>query len=156
MTVTAGDETFIGSEDPIKVNTFNISGDLRIKADGDPGDIAVLVALSVFRSIAWATFLLLLIGLPLLVGRALRARRPWTPELTAIVYCWGLYFAYSFGLSMIYMAGRFLPAVLTAGLMGALFTGQRLYDGFMRDRFQEAAGLAQQFVSFLCLVEVSG
>ncbi len=112
----------------------------RIKADGDPGDIAVLVALSVFRSIAWATFLLLLIGLPLLVGRALRARRSWTPELTAIVYCWGLYFAYSFGLSMIYMAGRFLPAVLTAGLMGALFTGQRLYDGFMRDRFQEAAG----------------
>ncbi len=112
----------------------------RIKADGDPGDIAVLVALSAFRGIAWATFLLLLIGLPLLVGRALWARRPWTPELTVIVYCWGLYFAYSFGLTMIHWADRFLPAVLAAGLMGALFTGQRLYDGFMRDRLQEAAG----------------
>jgi hypothetical protein len=111
----------------------------RSKVDGGLRDIALLVALCVFRSIAWATFLLLLIGLPLLVCLTLRARRPWTPELTATVYCWGLYFAYSFGLSMVHMVGRFLPAVLAAGLVGAIFTGQRLYGGFRRDHLLEAA-----------------
>lgn len=112
----------------------------RIRDSGDPSAIAVLAALSIFRAIAWAAFLLLLAGLPILVGWGLWTRRPWTPELTAMVYCWGLYFAYSFGLSMIHMVDRFLPAVLAAGLMGSLYTGQRLYDGLLRDRPQQAAG----------------
>jgi len=51
-----------------------------------------------------------------------------------------LYFAYSFGLSMIHMVDRFLPAVLAAGLMGSLYSGRRLYDGLLRIRPQEAAG----------------
>lgn len=98
----------------------------RFKADGNPSDIVLFVALSAFRGIAWAAFALLLVGPPWLVGRALRKRRPWTPELMAVAYCWCLYFAYSFGLSMIHMVDRFLPAVLAAGLMGSLFTAQCL------------------------------
>jgi hypothetical protein len=112
----------------------------RFKADGNPSDIVLLVALSAFRSIAWATFALLLIGPPWLAGLALLARRPWTPELNAMAYCWGLYFAYSFGLSMIHMVDRFLPAVLAAGLMGSLFTAQCLYDALLRRRIQRATG----------------
>jgi hypothetical protein len=98
----------------------------RFKVNGDPSDIVLLVALSIFRAIAWAAFALALLGPPLLAGRALWARQSWTPELTAVVYCWCLYFAYSFGLSMIHMVDRFLPAVLAAGLMGSLFTAQCL------------------------------
>ncbi len=99
----------------------------RFKADGNPSDIVLLVALSAFRGIAWAAFALLLVGPPLLVGQALRKRRSWTPELMAVAYCWCLYFAYSFGLSMIHIVDRFLPAVLAAGLMGSLFTAQCLF-----------------------------
>jgi hypothetical protein len=98
----------------------------RFIADGNPSDIVLLVALSAFRGIAWTAFALLLVGPPLLVGRALRKPRSWTPELMAVAYCWCLYFAYSFGLSMIHMVDRFLPAVLAAGLMGSLFTAQQL------------------------------
>jgi hypothetical protein len=103
----------------------------RIKAEGSPLDILLMAGLGVLRLVAWSSFLVLLIGVPVVFIRALRSGKL-SPDVLAIFYCWGLYFAYSFGLSMIHMVDRFLPAVLAAGLVGSLFVWQRLWDRFSK------------------------
>ena len=101
----------------------------RVKAETNPLDIALILGLGILRLVAWSSFLVLLLGVPALVIRALRAGTFGSSHILAIFYCWGLYFAYSFGLAMIHMVDRFLPAVLAAGLMGALFVWQRIFSG---------------------------
>ena len=102
----------------------------RVKTELNPLDMLLVLGLGILRFVAWASFLALFIGVPIVVIRSLRADRRLPSDVLAIFYCWGLYFAYSFGLCMILMVDRFLPAVLSAGLVGALFCWQRLYRHF--------------------------
>jgi hypothetical protein len=99
----------------------------RVKAETNPLDMILIAGLGILRLVAWSSFLVLLIGVPVLVIRSLVAGKFASPDILAIFYCWGLYVAYSFGLAMIHMVDRFLPAVLAAGLVGSLFVWQRIF-----------------------------
>jgi hypothetical protein len=100
---------------------------LRIKSETRPLDILLIAGLGILRLVAWSSFLILLLGVPVLVIRSLSTGKFASPDNLAIFYCWGLYVAYSFGLAMIHMVDRFLPAVLAAGLVGSLFVWQRIF-----------------------------
>jgi hypothetical protein len=99
----------------------------RVKAEASPLDIILIAGLGILRLVAWSSFLVLILGVPVLVIRSLSTGKFGTPDILATFYCWGLYVAYSFGLAMIHMVDRFLPAVLAAGLVGSLFVWQRIF-----------------------------
>jgi hypothetical protein len=98
----------------------------------DPLDFLLIIGLALLRLVAWSSFLVLLVGIPVLLIRGLRSENGVSMDLLAIFYCWSLYLAYSFGLCMIHMVDRFLPAVLGAGLVGSLFVWQRIFGRFRR------------------------
>ncbi|MBT3788651.1 MAG: hypothetical protein HN725_05430 [Alphaproteobacteria bacterium] len=105
----------------------------RARDERNPLDIVLILGLAILRLVAWSSFLVLLIGVPVVVIRALRNGISLPADVLAIFYCWGLYFAYSFGLSMIHMVDRFLPAVLAAGLVGSLFVWQQIWRIFRKN-----------------------
>jgi hypothetical protein len=105
----------------------------RVQAQMRLTDVLLFVGLGVLRLVAWSSFAVLLFGPPVLLLRAWRQEGSVPAPVLAVFYCWGLYFAYSFGLAMIHMVDRFLPAVLSAGLVGSLFTWQRIWGHFRKN-----------------------
>lgn len=83
-----------------------------------------IVAVIVFRTAAYASALCLILGGPVLGLRAIR-RRSLTPEEGVALGLWALFLGYILTLCAIHMVGRFVPAVLPAGLIGALFFAQQ-------------------------------
>lgn len=91
---------------------------------GDPLPLLAIAAVSLFRAVAYLSVAVLTIGGLRLALRGLQ-RLPLSEAEWCALGLWGLFFAYTLALCAIHMVGRFLPAVLPAGLIGTLFFAQR-------------------------------
>jgi hypothetical protein len=97
----------------------------RTVRGGNPLPLVAIIAVSVFRAVAYASFVTLTLGGLVAVWRALRRRGLSEAEGVALGL-WALFFAYTGVLCAIHMVGRFLPAALPAGLIAALFYAQQV------------------------------
>lgn len=91
---------------------------------GNPLLLLVIVAVSLFRAVAYLSVATLIVGGLRLAVRALRRARLTEAEWLALGL-WALFFGYTLTLCSIHMVGRFLPAALPAGLIAALFFAQQ-------------------------------
>lgn len=114
-----------------------------IKEVLDHGNITyglILIGVSIGRVIAWVSFVTLLIGPLIILGRTLFKKEPLSTPNLIIFYSWGVYFSYSYGLCLIHMVDRFLPAVLPLGMATGLFCYQRLYNGWKEREIKREIG----------------
>lgn len=111
-----------------------------VKENGSILSMTILVVQSIGRVVAWATFLALLIGPPTLFIQTLRGKSPRSIERVALFYSWGVYFAYSYGLCLIHMVDRFLPAVLPLGIIIAFYIFQKIYDAWKEREMRKVLG----------------
>lgn len=91
---------------------------------GDMFGVTLFILAVPLRVIAYALVVVLALGGLRLLGQALR-RRPDGPQ-AAVLWLWAIFFGYTLSLCAIHMVGRFMPAILPAGLIVALFLARPL------------------------------
>ncbi len=93
--------------------------------DGDAVAVALFVAAIPLRIGAYGLMAVLALGGLGLLGRSVRTRP--AREAVAAVWLWAMFFGYTLSLCAIHMVGRFMPAILPAGLIAALFLARPLF-----------------------------
>lgn len=104
----------------------------RFRENPNLPDGLYVFGLSPLRVLAWFCLVVFILGPPIILGLGLRRgtalqKGAWRENGT-LIYLWGIYFAYTYGLCVVHMVDRFMPAVLAAGLIPVLHTFKTIRD----------------------------
>lgn len=104
----------------------------QFKEDPNFLDGVYVFVLSPMRVFAWFCLVVFILGPPIIIGLRLKRGGALNPDVwrenTSLIYLWGIHFSYTYGLCIVHMVDRFMPAVLAAALIPVLYTFQAVWQ----------------------------